>query len=46
MDNRPRFQQSGLLRGTGNKRIFVTSGDRSRRTGVEDDHKPFEKRGK
>jgi len=45
MDNRPRFQQSGLLRGTGNKRIFVTSGDRSRRTGVEDDHKPFEKRG-
>ncbi len=42
IDNRNKY---GILRGT-NKRIFTTSGNRAQFTGVEDDHKPFEKKGK
>ena len=42
IDNRNKF---GILRGT-NKRIFTTSGNRAQFTGVEDDHKPFERKGK
>ena len=41
IDNRNKF---GILRGT-NKRIFTTSGNRAQFTGVEDDHKPFERKG-
>ena len=35
----------GILQGT-NKRYFVTGGNNAKFTGVEDDHKPFEKKGK
>ena len=42
IDNRNKF---GILRGT-NKMIFTTSGNRAQFTGVEDDHKPFERKGK
>ena len=42
IDNRNKF---GILQGT-NKRIFTTSGNRAQFTGVEDDHKPFERKGK
>jgi len=41
IDNRNKF---GILRGT-NKMIFTTSGNRAQFTGVEDDHKPFERKG-
>lgn len=34
----------GILGGT-TKRIFTTKGDRAQRTGVEDDHIPFQKKG-
>ena len=42
IDNRNKFR---ILRGT-SKRIFTTSGNRAQFTGVEDDHKPFERKGK
>jgi len=41
MKNRQKY---GILQGT-KKRYFVTNGNKARFTGVEDDHKPFERRG-
>ena len=41
INNRRRFN---ILQGT-SKAIFTTSGNRAQFTGVEDDHKPFEKKG-
>ena len=41
IDNRQKYR---ILQGT-NKRIFTTSGNRAQRTGVEDDHVPFLRKG-
>jgi hypothetical protein len=41
IENRRKF---GILQGT-SKSIFTTSGNNAQFTGVEDDHKPFEKKG-
>ena len=42
IENRRKFR---ILQGT-SKTIFTTSGNRAQFTGVEDDHKPFERKGK